>query len=162
MNQILSLIPLLALLALIPAIYGAYIKLSARLLRHQGITWKQGFVFGLIVVICSLLGRASALLIGYSMPLVLAVVLGLLINLIIGGWFFRGRGTNADGRALGWGGAMKLTGLALCHAGRHGSSIDRSSEDAYRPDDVITNASSRLANSFGCALRALNFNGASC
>lgn len=40
-------------------------------------------------------------------------MLGFLANMLIGGWFFSKRGANAEGELLGWGGAIKLTGLAF-------------------------------------------------
>jgi len=113
MNSIQSLIPILTLVTLIPATYGAYIKMSARLLRQEGITWKQGFVFGLTIVIYSFLGSSISLRLGYSLPIIPGIVLGFLANMLIGGWFFSKRGTNAGGGPLGWGGAVKLTGLAF-------------------------------------------------
>jgi hypothetical protein len=108
-----SLITLLVLVIFIPAIYGAYIKLSARLLRQEGITWKQGFVFGLTIVIYSFLGYSISLRLGYSLPILPGIAAGFLANAIIGGWFFSKRGTSVEGGPLGWGGAVKLTGLAF-------------------------------------------------
>lgn len=113
MNQMVSLVALLILVIFIPATYGAYIKLSARILRQVGITWKQGFVFGLTVVIYSFLGYSISLRLGYSLPILPGIVAGLLANAIIGGWFFSKRGASAEGGLLGWGGAVKLTGLAF-------------------------------------------------
>lgn len=114
MNLILSLIPLLVLLTIVPAIYSAFIQLSARLLRYQGITWKQGFVFGIIVLISSILINISANLIEYSLSITITYIIGVLVNLLLGGWFFSKReGIDAEGGPLGWAGAMKLTGLAF-------------------------------------------------
>lgn len=113
MNQILPLISVLSMFTVIPAIYGAYIKLSARLLRYDRITWKQSYLFGLVVVICSSLMRAATLGLGHSLSFIPAIVLGLLFNMLIGGWFFGRRGANNEEGPLGWGRAMKLTGLAL-------------------------------------------------
>ena len=118
MNPIFPLISVVLMLTIIPAIYGAYIKLSARLLRYQGISWKQGFVFGLIVVICSALIRVALLGFRHSLlPLVPGILAGLAANLLIGSWYFSGRGANTGGGALGWGRAAKLTGVALVMMG---------------------------------------------
>ncbi len=112
MSPLLSLIPLLVLVTIIPSIYGAYVRLSARLLGYMGVTWRQGFLFGFLVVVCSLLGRLIAFLVGYGMPIVSALLLGLFANLLIGGWLFSKRGVSTEGGPLGWGRAMKLTGVA--------------------------------------------------
>jgi hypothetical protein len=120
MNPILSLVPVVVMFTLIPALYGAYIKLSMRLLRYSGITWKQGFVFGLIIVLCSALMRAAMFGIGVSLPLVPAILIGLVLNWLIGSWYFSSRADIADGGTLGWDKALKLTGLAVLMLGLTG------------------------------------------
>ncbi|MDO9309080.1 MAG: hypothetical protein Q7V04_08455 [Deltaproteobacteria bacterium] len=118
MNPIIPIISVVLVFTLLPAIYGAYIKLSARLLRYQGISWKQGFVFGLIIVICSALIRAALLGFRHSLlPLAQGILVVLLANWLIGSWYFSGRGANTEGGALGWGRAAKLTGVALVMLG---------------------------------------------
>lgn len=113
MKSVLMLVPLLVLLTVIPAICGAYIKLSALLLRQEGIIWKQGFVWGLLLMFCSLVVRAATVLSGHPTSLAPGIVLGFVINVLIGGWFFNSRGSNGQGGTLGWGGAVKLAGLAF-------------------------------------------------
>ena len=44
--------------------------------------------------------------IGHGVMLLLALV-------ILGGWFFRGRGTNRRGTVLGWSGGIRLMALAF-------------------------------------------------
>jgi len=57
--------------------------------------------------------RAATFGLGQSLSFIPAVVLGLLFNMLIGGWFFGRRGANNEEGPLGWGKAMMLTGLAL-------------------------------------------------
>jgi len=82
------------------------IKISARLLRYQGIR----LTFGFIIVVATLL--ASFL----NLPKH-AVFIVLPIYLLFGGWFFRKRGTKRSGEILGWCGSVLLAGIAIIPVG---------------------------------------------
>ena len=112
MDAILPFVPLGIMMIVIPAVYGLIVIFSARLLRSNEITWKKGFVFGIIIIFLGLFLRLVANKLNYSLPHFLGIIFGLIFNLSIGGWFFRERGKNAEGELLGWGGAIKLTGLS--------------------------------------------------
>jgi len=112
MNSGLSIVPLFAHLILIPAIRGSIVKLSARILNNSGITWKGGFLFGLMVGFYSLIFHMIIRFSGASLPFILGIAIALFGNLIIGGCFFSTRGTTANGKLLGWSGAVKLAGLS--------------------------------------------------
>lgn len=120
MNPIYLFISVLLAFTLIPAINGAYIKLSAFLLRYSGISWNQGFRFGLIVLVCNAVVRAVSSSIG-QVPLVLGILPGLIANWLIGSWYFSGRGANTEEGVLGWARALKLTGLAVLMLGLTGT-----------------------------------------
>jgi hypothetical protein len=50
----------------------------------------------------------------FSEPTAIRIGLGVVLLLglvILGGWFFSGRGTNRDGSVLGWSGGMRLMAL---------------------------------------------------
>lgn len=114
MNPIFPLISVVLVFTLIPAMYGAYIKLAAKLLHYQGVTWKQGFVFGFIVVIFSALIRALLLLFSHSlMPPLLGLLMGLIANWLIGSWYFSRRGGSTQEKKLGWNRAANLVGIAI-------------------------------------------------
>ena len=113
MQQVLSFVPLLFLVVLVPIIYAAFVRLSARILRFQGVSFKAGFGFGFAMTVFSLLVRAITFFLGYSLPIVFAVVLALAVNLIAGGWFFSRRGFTHDSQPLGWRGGMQLAGLTF-------------------------------------------------
>ena len=117
MNSIIQLIPVLLMFTLIPATYGAYIILSAHLLKYARITRKHGFIFGLIVVIFNSIIRAASLGLEHSLPILPGITLGLFANWVIGSWFFSSRGANTEGVPLGWGRSMKLTALGLVMLG---------------------------------------------
>jgi hypothetical protein len=52
----------------------------------------------------------------FSAPVALRIGLGVVLLLglvILGGWFFSGRGTNRDGSCLGWSGGVRLMALTF-------------------------------------------------
>ena len=55
---------------------------------------------------CSLSAQPVAIRIGHGVVLLLGLV-------ILGGWFFSGRGTNRLGAVLGWSGGIRLMALAF-------------------------------------------------
>jgi len=112
MKAVLPFIPLAAMMLLVPAFYGIIIKFSARLLRSKEITWKKGFFFGIIILILNAILSIVANSMGYPPPFVIGILFGFIVNLVIGFWFFSTRGKSADGQLLGWGGAIKLTGIS--------------------------------------------------
>src|SRR5215475_953761 len=91
--------------------YAGFLKLAARLLRYS-VSWKSGFYFAAIMLIIVIFGHLLtfneplALRIGHNVVLLLGLV-------VLGGWFFRQRGTNRHGAILGWGGGMRLVALAF-------------------------------------------------
>lgn len=102
MNPIINLIVSIIL----AVIFALSLKVSARLLRYQEVTWKQSIAFGVI-------GVATSLLASFLIQPKHAVIIGLPMNLLLGGWFFRQRGIKRSGERLGWPGAALLTGIAL-------------------------------------------------
>jgi hypothetical protein len=47
-----------------------------------------------------------------KIPIAVAVLNGFIMQLALGTWFFRNRGTDSAGNALGWRGGMKLMAIA--------------------------------------------------
>ena len=104
-------VPLLIFIAVGLITYAGFLKLAARLLRYS-VSWKVSFLFAsimLVLVICEHLlvfSEPVAMRIGYGVVL-------LLVLITLGGWFFRGRGTNRLGAVLGWPGGIRLMALAF-------------------------------------------------
>ena len=104
-------VPWLIFIAVGLITYAGFLKLAARLLRYS-VSWKASFLFAgimLVLVICEHLlvfSEPVAIRIGYGVVL-------LLVLIILGGWFFRGRGTNRLGAVLGWPGGIRLMALAF-------------------------------------------------
>ena len=91
--------------------YAAFLKLAARLLRYN-VSWMSGFHYAGIMLIIVIFGH----LLTFSEPFALRIGLNVLLLLglvVLGGWFFSGRGTNRRGTILGWVGGMRLVALAF-------------------------------------------------
>jgi hypothetical protein len=91
--------------------YSGFLKLAARLLRYS-VSWKASFLFAGIMLVLIIFehllvfSEPMAMRIGYGVVLLLVVV-------ILGGWLFRGRGTNRCGAVVGWSGGIRLVALAF-------------------------------------------------
>ena len=107
-------VPWLTFIAVGLMTYAAFLKIAARLLRYS-VSWRSGFHFAGIMLIIVIFGHVLtfseplALRIGHNVVLLLGLV-------VLGGWFFSGRGTNRRGAILGWGGGMRLVTLAFAIA----------------------------------------------
>ena len=104
-------VPWLIFIAVGLVTYTGFLKLAARILRYS-VSWKSGFHFAGIMLIIVIFGH----LLTFSEPLALRIghnVVLLLGLVVLGGWFFSGRGTNRRGAILGLGGGMRLVALAF-------------------------------------------------
>jgi hypothetical protein len=104
MTAVLYVLPLATTLAL----YAAYIKLSARLLRCK-VSWKYGFLFVLLLIFVAFVGQTVSFMSGWSLPPATAMVFGITMQTLLGGWFFSKRATDDNGRLLGWTRAIYLS-----------------------------------------------------
>ncbi len=92
-------------------LYAAYVKLSARVLQYR-VRWITSFAFAVIIWLIAVfarfldLGQPLAIAVGHS-TVVLAAVL------LLGGWFFSTRSTDASGQPVGFGRAFALSGLTF-------------------------------------------------
>ena len=91
--------------------YSGFLKLAARLLRYS-VSWKASFLFAGIMLVLVIFEH----LLVFSEPVAIRIghgVVLLLVLIILGGWFFKGRGTNRRGAVLGWSGGIRLMALAF-------------------------------------------------
>lgn len=107
MQILISLIPLLVMFALI----AAYTKLAARIFSRTSLSWRNSFLFALLIGGLSIAGRGASIVFDYSLPLALGLFVGLSINLLLGGWFLGTHATDTQGQSLGWGRGMVLSGI---------------------------------------------------
>ena len=104
-------IPWLIFMAVGLITYAGFLKLAARLLRYS-VSWKSSFLFAGIMLVLVIFDHVLV----FSQPVAKRIAYGvvLLLGLIIlGGWFFSGRGTNRRGAVLGWSGGIRLMALAF-------------------------------------------------
>ena len=100
-------------LFVVGVLYAAGLKLSARILRFRGVSWGQAFLFALLVVVVSAVGRFFAPFLGIDLPLPAGLALGVGVQLGLAAWYFRDRLAGSGGASPGWLGGVKLCGLAL-------------------------------------------------
>jgi hypothetical protein len=87
------------------------VKLSARVLRYK-VSWKSSFFFAIIMLVLLIFVHV----LDVSQPVAIRIGHGVLLLLgfiVLGGWFFNGRGTDRTGTVLGWGGGIRLIALAV-------------------------------------------------
>ena len=104
-------IPWLIFMAVGLITYAGFLKLAARLLRYS-VSWKASFLFAGIMLVLVIFDH----LLVFSEPVAIRIghgVVLLLVLIILGGWFFSGRGTNRHGAVLGWSGGIRLMALAF-------------------------------------------------
>ena len=104
-------IPWLIFMAVGLITYAGFLKLAACLLRYS-VSWKSSFLFAGIMLVLVIFEH----LLVFSQPVAIRIghgVVLLLVLIILGGWFFSGRGTNRRGAVLGWSGGIRLMALAF-------------------------------------------------
>ena len=104
-------VPLLIFIAVGLTSYAGFLKLAARLLRYS-VPWKVSFLFAGIIIVAVFFHHVVL----FSAPVALRIGLGVVLLLglvILGGWFFSGRGTKRRGSALGWSGGIRLMALTF-------------------------------------------------
>jgi hypothetical protein len=90
--------------------YAAFLKLAARLLRYS-VSWKAS-LFASIMLIAVIFHHVLVFSESVAIRLGLGVVL-LLGLVVLGVWFFNGRGTNRHGVILGWSDGLRLMALTF-------------------------------------------------
>ena len=104
-------IPWLIFMAVVLFTYAGFLKLAACLLRYS-VSWKFSFLFAGIMLVAVIIDHVVV----FSQPAAIRIghgVVLLLVLIILGGWFFSGRGTNRRGTVLGWSGGIRLMALAF-------------------------------------------------
>ncbi len=113
MHILLSFIPLLFLFVL----HAAYVKLSAAVMGRSLVSWKHSFLFAGLVILVTLIERIGSVLTGISMPLTVALIYGIALQLALGSWFFSTRGTTRNGQRFGWRGGAQLSAITVALLG---------------------------------------------
>src|SRR5512143_3708152 len=101
-------------LAMMLLFYAAYIRLSAKILKVEGLRWKKCFQLSLVFVVLILVIRAIIIICGnFNIPVFILVPLGVGL-LLAGGTLILARSVKAaDGNAIGNSAGLKITALTI-------------------------------------------------
>ena len=107
-----SLVFIVIPLVLMVLLYGAVIKLAAKLFKGSSVQWKHAFIFaaiaGFIGFAAAVISRASGFVLG---PL-LGLLLGLTLQAMLGGWYLGPRGFRASGESLTFRGGFAVSAIS--------------------------------------------------
>ena len=109
MSTLASLLPL----ALTFVFFALLTKLAARLYRSSRLSWKHAFAFGALAV---LVGGAGALLnyaSGFVLGPFLGSILGVSVQLALGGWFLGPRAIAPTGAAVAFKGGALIAAIVF-------------------------------------------------
>ena len=109
MTSALTLLPLL----LTFVVYAAFVKLASLLYGRSQLAWKHAFAFGAIGIVIGTLGTLLNALTGSALPLVLAAVLGVGVQVALGGWFLGPRVLSASGAPVAFKGGAIVAAIAV-------------------------------------------------
>jgi len=114
MNTLAMSLPLL----LAPVLYAALVKIAALILRRIQLSWKHALLFGLLAMAVGAVTTFANFATGRIVPVPLAVLLGVAIQLAIGGWYLKDRAQLASGAPIGLvrGALLPLVAIAIVFA----------------------------------------------
>jgi putative Mn2+ efflux pump MntP len=108
MTAILSLLPL----ALMFAVYAVFMKLAARLYRKTSLSWKHAIVFSVLAIVLGVAASFLVKVLGGTVVLPVAVILGLALQLALGGWYLGTRARSSSGEPIAFKGGVLLALIA--------------------------------------------------
>jgi hypothetical protein len=108
MSTVLAILPLL----LTVAAYAAFAKLASRIYRRSQLPWKHAFAFSALGVVLGALGSFVHLSVGALLPAVLAAVLGIGMQVALGGWFLGPRALALSGAPVSFKGGAAIAAIA--------------------------------------------------
>lgn len=108
MSFAISLLPI----ALAPCFYAVLVKLAAFIVRRTKLRWSQAFIYGVLAVVAAGIGAVLNVATGSLLPLPVALLAGLALQLLLGGWYFGSRAVNAAGSTIEFKGGVILSLVA--------------------------------------------------
>jgi hypothetical protein len=109
MSAALSLLPL----ALLFILYALLIKLAARIYRRSLLSWKHATVFGALAILVGGLGALVNYTSGSRLSPLLGVMLGLTVQLALGGWYLGPRALAPGGKAVAFKGGALIAAIGF-------------------------------------------------
>ncbi len=109
MSAILSLLPL----ALMFVLYALLIKLAAKLYRSSLLAWKHAFAFGALAILVAGIGTLLNYATGFLLGPLLGIILGLAVQLTLGGWYLGPRTLAKSGEAVAFKGGVVIVAIGF-------------------------------------------------
>lgn len=109
MSTLLMFVPL----ALTVVLLAVLVKLASRLYRSARVSWPHAFGFSALSMGVGVLGTVLNVVSGVALGPLISGVLGLGLNMAVGGWFLGPRALSATGEPVGFKGGAALAALAL-------------------------------------------------
>ena len=108
-EESMSSIVVLLSLFLVPFLYAALVKLAALLFRRTKLSWKHALLFALMAFLVGVAGTLLNKTTGSLLPVPLAALIGLSIQLALGGWYLGSRASTQQGAPLAFKGGVVLS-----------------------------------------------------
>jgi len=109
MSSALTLLPLL----LAVAVYSALVKVASRVYGKSHLAWKHAVSFSALGVVMGAVGALMNQATGKALPVVLAIVLGIGIQVALGGWFLGPRAVAPSGAPVSFKGGALIAAIAV-------------------------------------------------
>jgi hypothetical protein len=111
MTTFLTILPL----ALVPLLFALLIKLAAFVLRRTVLSWRHAFTLGFLAFVIGGLGMAINFASGRVLPPLLTSLIGIAIQVALGGWYLGPRARTRDDQPVGFvrGMLLSLTYLGI-------------------------------------------------
>ncbi|MET3117168.1 putative neutral ceramidase superfamily lipid hydrolase [Undibacterium sp. GrIS 1.8] len=105
MSLAFSFLPLL----LMPCIFALLIKLAAFLYKRTQLRWTHALIYGVIVSVLSTITTILNNVTGRVLPVYFAFIIGLALQLLLGGWYLGPKATNTDNAPILFKGGVILS-----------------------------------------------------
>ncbi len=112
MSSVFSLLPL----AFTFILYGLLVKLATKLYRGSQMSWQDAFSFGALAMLVGALGASLNFATGFLLSPKLSVILGVALQVALGGWFLGPRVIASSGEAVGSRGGAIVAAIAFAIA----------------------------------------------
>lgn len=96
MSALFSLVPILLCLAVLTT----FVKLSAYLYKRTTLQWSHALVYIVLLLVCVVVVGGTNRALGSPLPLLVGVVLSLVSQVLVAGWYLGARATDKEGSPL--------------------------------------------------------------
>lgn len=93
-------------------LFALLTKLAARTYRKSVLAWRHAFSFGAIAILAGATGAMLNRSTGFNLGPILAVLIGLAIQLTLGGWYLGPRMHHSSGEPIAFKGGLIVASIA--------------------------------------------------